>query len=65
MYQACHNRKQMSPAKVPANVFICKILSKFKQRSFEVFIGTSFCLFDTDLLFIWMNKCQLGLCFRW
>ena len=35
---------------------------KFKQRSFEDFIGTSFVLIDADLLLIWMNKFQL--CFR-
>ena len=35
---------------------------KFKQRSFEDFIGTSFVLIDADLLLIWINKFQL--CFR-
>ena len=35
---------------------------KFKQRSFEDFIGTSFIVIDADLLLIWMNKFQL--CFR-
>ena len=35
---------------------------KFKQRSFEDFIGNSFVLTDADLLLIWMNKFQL--CFR-
>ena len=29
---------------------------KFKQRSVEDFIGTSFVLIDADLLLIWMNK---------
>ena len=33
--------------------------TKFKQRSFEDFIGTSFVLIDADLLLIWMNKFQL------
>ena len=32
---------------------------KFKQRSFENFIGTSFVLIDADLLLIWMNNFQL------
>ena len=32
---------------------------KFKQRSIEDFIGTSFVLIDADLLLIWMNKFQL------
>ena len=27
----------------------------FKQRSFEDFIDTFLCLFDADLLLIWMN----------
>ena len=35
---------------------------KFKQRSFEDFIGTYFVLIDADLLLIWMNNFQL--CFR-
>ena len=35
---------------------------KFKQRSFEDSIGTSFVLIDADLLLIWMNNFQL--CFR-
>ena len=35
---------------------------KFKQRSFEDFIGTSFVLIDADLLLIWMNNFRL--CFR-
>ena len=37
---------------------------KFKQRSVEDFIGTSFVLIDADLLLIWMNKFQLWFCFR-
>ena len=32
---------------------------KFKQRSVEDFIGTSFVLIDAELLLIWMNKFQL------
>ena len=42
--QICHDQKQMSSVKVPGNVFICKILKKFKfkQRSFEVYIGIFF-----------------------
>ena len=32
---------------------------KFKQRSFENFIGTSSGLIDADLLLIWMNNFQL------
>ena len=35
---------------------------KFKQRSFEDFIGTSSGLIDADLLLIWMNNFQR--CFR-
>ena len=35
---------------------------KFKQRSFEDFIGTSLGLIDADLLLIWMSNFQL--CFR-
>ena len=37
---------------------------KFKQRSFEDFIGTSFVLIDADLLLIWMNKFQFCFLFR-
>ena len=37
---------------------------KFKQRSIENFIGTSFVLIDADLLLIWMNKFQLWFRFR-
>ena len=37
---------------------------KFKQRSVEDFIGTSFVLIDADLLLIWMNKFQLWFRFR-
>ena len=37
---------------------------KFKQRSVEDFIGTSFVLTDADLLLIWMNKFQLWFRFR-
>ena len=32
---------------------------KFKQRSFEDFIGISFGTIDADLLLIWMNNFQL------
>ena len=35
---------------------------KFKQRSFEDFIGTSFVSIHADLLLIWMNNFQL--CFH-
>ena len=37
---------------------------KFKQRSVEDFIGTSFVLIDADLSLIWMNTFQLWFCFR-
>ena len=37
---------------------------KFKQRSFEDFIGTSFVLIDADLFLIWMNNFQLCFCFH-
>ena len=37
---------------------------KFKQRSVEDFVGTSFVLTDADLLLIWMNKFQLWFHFR-
>ena len=37
---------------------------KFKQRSFDDFIGTSFVLIDADLLLIWMNKFQVWFRFR-
>ena len=50
----------------PGNIFNLQDFEqnkiKFKQRSFEDFIGTSFALIDADLLLIWMNKFQL--CFR-
>ena len=32
---------------------------KFKQRSFENFIGTYFVLINADLLLTWMNNFQL------
>ena len=37
---------------------------KFKQRSFEDFIGTSFVLIDADLLLIWMNNFKLCVRFQ-
>ena len=47
-------------------LLICKILNKtklkFKQISFEDFIGTSFGSVDAVLLLIWINNFQL--CFR-
>ena len=38
--------------------------TKFKQRSVEDFISTSFVLTDADLLLTWMNKFQLWFRFR-
>ena len=37
---------------------------KFKQRSFEDFIGTSFGTTDADLLLIWINNFQFRFCFN-